>query len=82
MGEFTVADGLAWLGIEMTDYLKSAELLKGRHGNPIQSALLDARRAQGTDVTADQVLARYGIDPEDPLAAVRDYDQRRARYDT
>jgi hypothetical protein len=80
--EFTVRDGLAWLGITMADYEKSMEILRGRHGNPINSALLDARKAQGTDTTAAQVLARYGIDPTDPLAAVRTFDKSRSSFDS
>ena len=81
-GEFTVADGLAWLGITPDVYEKSWEILEGRHVNPIMSALLDARKAQGTDTTPEQVLARHGIDPTDPLAAVRRYDRDRARFDS
>ena len=80
--EFTVADALNWLGITPDIYEQSWEILKGRHGNPIMSALLDARKAQGTDTTPEQVLARYGIDPTDPLAAVRTYDRQRARFDS
>lgn len=79
--EFTVRDGLAWLGISWENYERSAEILRGRHGNPIESALLDARKAQGTDTTPDQVLAQYGIDATDPLAAVRAYDRSQRRFD-
>lgn len=81
MAEFTVRDGLAWLGIDWDTYEKSAKILAGRHGNPIQFALLDARKAQGTDTTPAEVLAKHGIDPADPLAAVRAYDRGRARFD-
>lgn len=81
MSEFTVRDALAWLGISWEDYEKSTEILKGRHGNPIQTALLQARSAQGTDVTPAAVLATCGIDPADPLAAVRRFDKGRKRYD-
>jgi hypothetical protein len=81
MEEFTVPDGLAWLGISQADYEKSWEILAGRHGNPINSALLDARAAQGTDTTAVEILARHGIDPADPLVAVRAYDKNRAKFD-
>jgi len=79
--EFTVVDGLAWLGISMETLEQSNDMLRGRHGNPIGSALLDAREAQGTDTTAAEVLARHNIDPADPLAAVRAYDRRRAQFD-
>lgn len=79
--EFTVPDAAAWLGIDWADYLTSGEILKGRHGNPLASAMLDARAAQGTATTAAEVLARHGIDPADPLAAVRRYDKERGRYD-
>lgn len=79
--EFTVHDGLAWLGISLTDYERSIEILKDRHGNPIQSALLDARQAQGTDTTPAEVLTRHDIDPDDPLAAVHAYDRQRSRFD-
>lgn len=79
--EFTVRAGLEWLGISIETYEKSCEILAGRHGNPIGSALLDARDAQGSEVIAADVLAQHGIDPEDPLAAVRVYDRRRSRRD-
>jgi hypothetical protein len=79
--EFTVRDGLAWLGIPLADYEKSWEILAGRHGNPLGAALLDARDAQGTATTPESVLAKYGIDPADPLAAVRRFDKQRARFD-
>lgn len=79
--EFTVTDALAWLGLSEADWERSWEILAGRHGNPLSNALLDARKAQGTDTTAAEVLARYGIDPADPLAAVRDYDRRRSVFD-
>lgn len=78
---FTVRDGLAWLGITWETYEQSAKILAGRHGNPIGSALLDARSAQGTDIAPDEVLARHGIDPSDPPAAVRSYNKRQERYD-
>jgi hypothetical protein len=78
---FTVRDGLDWLGISLADYTTSVQILRGRHGNPIMSALLAARDAQGTDTTPAQVLARFGIDPDDPLAAVRAFDHHRAQYD-
>jgi len=81
MNEFTVPDGLRWLGITMADYERSWIILAGRHGNPIMAALLDARAAQGTDVTPADILARHGIDPIDPLAAVRAYDVARQRFD-
>lgn len=81
MSEFSVRDGLAWLGISWEDYEKSSKLLAGRHGNPIGAALLDARDAQGTDITPEVVLAKHGIDPADPLAAVGRYDKQRGRYD-
>lgn len=81
-GEFTVRDGLIWLGISYETYEESAKILAGRHGNPIGSALLDARSAQGTDITPAEVLARHGIDPADPLAAVRAYNRERTRFDS
>lgn len=80
-GEFTVPDAAAWLGIDWADYLTSGEILKGRHGNPLASAMLDARAAQGTTTTPAEVLAKHGIDPADPLAAVRRYDKHRGQYD-
>lgn len=79
---FTVRDALHWLGIPFETYERSAKILAGRHGNPIESALLDARAAQGTDTTPAEVLARHGIDPADPLAAVRAHDRRRAAVDS
>jgi hypothetical protein len=79
--EFTVRDALTWLGIPWEIYVKSEEILSGRHGSPIRSALLDARRARGTDTTAAQILAQHGIDPADPLAAVRAYDKGRRTFD-
>lgn len=79
--EFTVPDGLAWLGIDMATYQRSWDILQGRHGNPIMFALLEARDAQGTDTTAAQVLAKYGIDPSSPLDAVRAYDKNQSRFD-
>ena len=78
---FTVRDGLAWLGISMTDYEEAHRLTIGRHGNPIGSALLDARKAQHNGETPDVVLARHGIDPGDVLAAVREYVRQRSRFD-
>lgn len=81
MSDFTVRDAVAWLGIPFDVYLESGEILKGRHGNPLMSAVLAAREAQGTDITPAQVLARFGIDPAEPLAAVRRYDKDRSRYD-
>lgn len=80
--KFTVAEGLAWLGISQAQYDESCRILRGRHGNPIQSALLDARDAQGTTVTPEQVLGRHGINLQDPIDAVRRFDRARARYDT
>jgi hypothetical protein len=82
VSEFSVRDGLTWLGISWEDYEKSSKILAGRHGNPIGAALLDARDAQGTDTTAEAVLAKHGIDPADPLAAVRRYDKQRGKFDT
>ncbi len=76
---FTPLDALAWLGISEEAYRESGRILAGRHGNPIASALLAAREAQGTDMTPEMVLARYDIDPADPLVAVRAYDRRRAK---
>lgn len=78
---FTGQDGLDWLGITMEDYLKSEDILRGRHGNPLMFALMDARAAQGTDTTPADVLARYGIDPADPLKAARTYDKHRSQFD-
>lgn len=80
--EVTVRDMLAWLGIPWAVYEESARILAGRHGNPIESALLDARAAQGTATTADEVLVRHGIDRDDPLVAVRAFDGARARFDS
>jgi hypothetical protein len=80
--EFTVQDGLDWLGIELATYEKSWEILKGRHGNPLMFALLDARKAQGTDTTPAEVLARYDIDPANPLAAARAYDRSQRKFDS
>jgi hypothetical protein len=79
--EFTVPDGLVWLGIDPAVYERSRVILRGRHGNPIESALLAARRAQNTDTTPAQVLAAHNIDPADPLIAVRAYDRDRSRFD-
>lgn len=79
--EFTVADGLEWLGLPQRIYTWSNEYLAGRHGNPIRSALLAARDAQGTDVTPEQVLSDFGIDPEDPKQAVLDYEKRMKGFD-
>lgn len=83
MSAFTVPDGLAWLGITPETYERSWEILRGRHGNPIASALLDARDVHlgKLDATPEQVLAKYGIDPADPLKAVRAYDKSQQRYD-
>lgn len=81
MSEFTVRDGLDWLGISFADYEKSFTILKGRHGNPLGAALLDAREAQGTATTPEAVLTKHGIDPADPLVAVRRFDKARSRYD-
>lgn len=80
-GGFTVRDALAWLGIDKAAYLAASDVLTGRHGGPLVSAVLDARAAQGTSTTPAEVLARYGIDPADPVAAARRYDRRRAAYD-
>lgn len=76
--KFTVQDGLAWLGISMEIYLESEHILRGRHGNPIIRALTDARDAQGTETTPEQVLTRQGIHLADPLAAVRAFARQRA----
>jgi thymidylate synthase len=78
---FSVRDGLAWLGISLADYERANEITAGRHGNPFTSALLDARAAQANGETPETVLSRHGIDPAQPLAAVREYDQRRSRFD-
>ncbi len=78
---FTAADALAWLGISPETYGEAARILRGRHGNPIDAALLDARQARHDGTAAAQVLARHGIDPADPLAAVRAFDQHRAQFD-
>lgn len=77
--EFTVADGLAWLGISEDDYRRADEMTRGVHSHPIVSALLDARAAQGTPTTPAEVLARYDIDPADPLQTVRRHVQRRSK---
>lgn len=78
---FTVADALAWLGISLADYEAACNVLRGRHGGPFVGALLDARAAQGTDVTAIDVLNRHGIDPANPVAAAVAYDKGRSAYD-
>lgn len=78
---FTVEDGLAWLGISRADYESANEITAGRHGNPFMFALLDARAAQQNGETREVVLSRYGIDPAEPLAAIREYDQQRSRFD-
>jgi hypothetical protein len=79
--EFTVRDGAAWLGLPWSVFEEAAQVLSGRHGGPFVSALLDARDAQGTSTTADEILARHGIDPADPLDAAHRFDRDRARYD-
>lgn len=76
---FTMRDAAAWLGISWD--IVEAEWNTGRHGGPIGAALLDARDAQGTATPPVQVLARHGIDPDDPLAAVKAFDKARARFD-
>lgn len=79
--DFTVQDGLAWLGISPEDYESANVITAGRHGNPVTSALLDARAAQRNGETRETVLSRHGIDPTQPLAAIREYDQHRSRFD-
>ena len=79
---FSVRDGLAWLGISDTDYEQAHQMTAGRHGNPLGAALLDARAAQSNGETAEAVLSRHGIDPANPLAAVRQYVRRRSQFDS
>lgn len=79
---FSVKDGLAWLGISLADYETASKMTAGRHGNPITSALLDARAAQSNGETRETVLSRHGIDPTEPLDAVREYDRQRSRFDS
>jgi hypothetical protein len=79
---FSVEDGLAWLGISRADYERANEITAGRHGNPFVFALLDARAAQHNGETRETVLSRYGIDPAEPLAAVREWDRQRSRFDS
>lgn len=80
-GVFTVRDAVAWLGVDWLDWMEAENLLVGRHGGPLVAALLDARDAQGTDITPAQVLAKHGIDPANPTAAARRYDRQRSGYD-
>ena len=80
-GGFTVRDGLAWLNIPWDTYEAGCELTRGRHGGPFVSALMDARAAQGTATTPAAVLAKHGIDPADPLAAVRAWVTHRSAFD-
>lgn len=75
---FTVPDGAAWLGIPW-EVIEAG--LAIRSGGPFIGALLDARKAQGTDTTPEQVLARHDIDPADPLAAQRAWDQRMRTFE-
>lgn len=81
--EFTPLDALAWLGITEEAWNESWEILRGRHGNPLMAAVLDARKVhQGTETwTPEQILAQHGIDPADPLAAARAYDKAQTRFD-
>lgn len=80
--DFSVKDGLAWLGISLADYERACEITAGRHGNPFVFALLDAKVAQGNSETREAVLSRHGIDLTDPLEAVREYDQRCRHFDS
>lgn len=78
--EFSVRDGLAWLGITWEDYERVWDLLKGVHGGPLNAALLDARKAQGTNTTPTEVLEKHGIDPAHPMDAARRYLRDRSAY--
>jgi hypothetical protein len=88
--EFTVRDGLAWLGLNWDEYAKSTELLDGMHGSPLDGALLDARAANSADpgharpgiifgvTTAEEVLVKHDVSRTNPLESVRNFIDRRS----
>jgi hypothetical protein len=88
---FTVRDGVQWLGIGWDTYVVAEKLAAGVHGGPLSAAILDARAAQSSATsharpgivpgvtTAEDVLSKYGIDPKDPAAAVREFLGDRSR---
>lgn len=88
--EFTVRDGLAWLGLSWDEYAESTELLDGMHGSPLDAALLDARAANSADpsharpgitfgvTTAEEVLAKHQVSQANPLESVRNFIDRRS----
>ena len=62
-GNFTVRDGVAWLGLSWDDYLVIRKI--GTFGlGGLSNALLDAREvSEGRlDLTPAEVLARNGVD--------------------
>lgn len=78
--EFTVHDAVEWLGLTWEQYVVSTEVLRGRHGNPLASAVLSVRyEYQRAARTPAEVLSEHGIDPADPMAAVRRFEAERAR---
>jgi hypothetical protein len=75
--DFTVRDAVAWLGLTWDAYVEAEDTSRDYHGGPMNSAILAARDAQGTDITPAEVLARFGIDPANPTAAQKRYMRER-----
>lgn len=78
--EFTIRDGVAWLGWTWAQYVEMATYAAGVHGGPHVTAMLAARDAQGTATTPAEVLAAAGFGDEDPLTTVKRFVKGRAKY--
>lgn len=79
--EFTVRDAVDWLGLTWDDYIAMNDVLRGIHGGPQIDAIMAVQwPAQRRATTPEQVLARCGIDPADPVAAAKAYRKQRGAY--
>lgn len=68
-GEFTVPEGLAWLGLTSEHFTTAGR--NGRFGNPVVSALMDVRYAEQRGATTPEaVLAKHDIDLADFAASL------------
>lgn len=88
--KFSVRDAMDWFGIAFDDYAAAEKILKGVHGSPCMLASLDARAANSDDpeharpgvvfgvTTAEEILAKYRIDPGNPMKAAKAFLEERS----